>query len=134
MTAWERLSRDAGVVAGRREWDRLLSVLRRTCDEEAERAVADPDAPEWKAERTREEAARARALRDFVLGLIDDLAGAATPKGWAEHSAWARRCLTESAGFGRNSAPGGPSSSRRPSSGWRMLSTASPAWPTWRAR
>ena len=104
VTAWERLSREAGVVAGRHDWDGLLSVFAESCDDEAERAAADPDAPEWKAERKREEAARARALRDFVLSLIGDLAGAATPKGWAEQSAWARRRLTELLGSERRRA------------------------------
>jgi len=104
VTAWERLSRDAGVVAGRHDWDGLLSVFAESCDEEAQRAADDPDAPEWRAERKRDEAARTRALRDFVLSLIDDLAGAATPKGWAEHAAWARRRLVELLGSVRQRA------------------------------
>ena len=104
VTAWERISRDAGVVAGPGDWDGLLSAFAESCDAEADSAAVDPDAPEWKAERKREEAVHARALRDFVLGLIEGLAGAATPKGWAEHSAWARRSLTELLGSERQRA------------------------------
>jgi RecB family exonuclease len=48
------------------------------------------------AERSREQAARARALRRFVLQLIDDLAEAAgTPRPWSEHAAWAERWLLD---------------------------------------
>ena len=36
VAAWERLSRDAGVVAGREQWDRLLARYRRRADSEAE--------------------------------------------------------------------------------------------------
>ena len=58
---------------------------------EAEAAEKDPDAPEWRAERARTTAERARALREFVLGLIDDAAQAAAhPQPWGERVAWAR--------------------------------------------
>src|SRR5439155_3370442 len=70
-TAWERLSRDAGIVAGRDEWDRLLAALAEDHDTRAELAEADPDAAPWRVERERELAGRARGLRTFVLGLID---------------------------------------------------------------
>ncbi len=94
VTAWERLSRDAGVVGGRRDWDLRLATLADDLDAKATRDEADPDAPEWRAERSRESAARARDLRAFVLGLVDDLAEAAAgPRAWGERVAWARRHL-----------------------------------------
>lgn len=94
VAAWERLSRDAGVVAGRDHWDRFLAAYAQDFDAEAERAHLDPDAPEWRAERLHRDAERCRALRRFVLGLIEDAAAAAAgPRRWPEHAAWARSHL-----------------------------------------
>lgn len=90
VTAWERLSRDAGVVAGRDQWDQRLATLAADYESRADGIEGDPDAPPWRAERLRTDAARARELRDFVLGLIDDLAKVAScPRSWAEFSQWA---------------------------------------------
>jgi RecB family exonuclease len=92
VTAWERLSREAGVVAGRYDWDRRLATFAEGRDAEATLDEEDPDAPEWRAESRRSEAERARALREFVLGLIDDAEqAAARPLPWGERVAWARR-------------------------------------------
>ncbi len=93
-TAWERLSRLAGVVGGRDDWDVLLGRLAAERDAEAEEAESDPDAPDWRAERARQEADRARSLRDFVLTLVDDLDRVSRMRQtWPEWSAWARRHL-----------------------------------------
>lgn len=90
VTAWERLSREAGVVAGRAHWDELLATVADERAEQAELSAADPDAPEWKAESYEREAQRAADLRAFVLGLIDDLAATASaPRSWSEHARWA---------------------------------------------
>ncbi len=92
VTAWERISRDVGVVAGRAQWDRLLTRFADDRDTSAAQDDADPEAPPWRAERSRTEALRARGLRGFVLGLIDDLALArARPQPWAHRAMWARR-------------------------------------------
>ncbi|MHB8593768.1 MAG: PD-(D/E)XK nuclease family protein, partial [Acidimicrobiales bacterium] len=72
VTAWERTSRKAGVVAGG-HWDRLLAKFAADCEADAERAEADPDAPKWRAEQKLADAGRARELREFVLGLKADL-------------------------------------------------------------
>jgi ATP-dependent helicase/nuclease subunit B len=94
VTAWERLSRDAGVVGGRRDWDERLATFADDRDTRAARAEADPDEPPWRAERDRADAARARDLRGFVLDLIDDLAqAAARPRRWGDRAAWARQHL-----------------------------------------
>jgi hypothetical protein len=91
VTAWERLSREAGVVAGRNDWDRRLATFAVDREAEAEAAEKDSDAPEWRAERARSTAGRAWALREFVVGLIDDAEGAAAhPQPWGERVAWAR--------------------------------------------
>ncbi|MGH9017851.1 MAG: hypothetical protein ACRDY1_08915, partial [Acidimicrobiales bacterium] len=87
VTAWERLSREAGVVSGRADWDLRLTLVADDAEGEATRIEADdPDAPAWRVERLRRDAGRARDLRQFVLALIDDLAeAAARPRSW---SAW----------------------------------------------
>jgi ATP-dependent helicase/nuclease subunit B len=96
VTAWERLSREAGVVAGVEQWDRLLATLADQRDAAADQADADPDAPPWKAERAREEAARARSLREFVLDVAGSLEGAAaTLRRWGGHATWAAGLLRD---------------------------------------
>lgn len=94
VAPWERLSRTAGVVAGRDDWDRLLASCASDADAEAERCEADPDAPEWRAQASRREAERARDLRQWVLALIDDSDDMSrTKRRWVEHVGWARRHL-----------------------------------------
>jgi ATP-dependent helicase/nuclease subunit B len=94
VTSWERLSRDAGVVSGRSDWDRRLAAFAAKRDDEAALAESDPDAPSWRAERLRDDADRARALRGFVVNLIDDLAQAGDqPRPWSQRADWARRHL-----------------------------------------
>lgn len=94
VAAWERASRKAGVVRGRGDWDVRLTALADQLEANAAAAERDADEPVWRAERDREEAARARSLREFVLALADDLAGAAEGvRRWDVHAAWARRHL-----------------------------------------
>ena len=93
-SAWERLTRDAAVVAGRSDWDLRLTQLALRNEEHAADAELDDDEPEWVPGRLRAEAERARELQEFVLHLIDDLsAAAARPRPWSEHAAWAQRWL-----------------------------------------
>lgn len=93
-TAWERISRDAAVVAGRSDWDLRLTQLALQREERAAEAEADDEQPEWLPARERATAARALQLRGFVLGVIDDLAAAsARPRRWSEHAEWAQRWL-----------------------------------------
>ena len=109
VTAWERLSRDAGVVGGRADWDLRLDTLADDFETRAQLAEEDPDEPPWRAESHRQRAARAHDLRAFVLGLIDDLAEAADrARSWGERVVWARRHLA------------GLLSGERRRSGWPM--------------
>ncbi len=94
ITTWERISREAGVVAGRFDWDHRLVSFTTKRDEEAGRASEDPDAPVGLQERLANEAAHARALREFVLTLADDLSRAAEQAlPWGERATWANRHL-----------------------------------------
>jgi ATP-dependent helicase/nuclease subunit B len=95
-TSWERISRDAGLVGGRREWDAGLESFATRLDADAQIAEDDPERPDWQAERKRTQAERARRLRRFVVGLADRLADAAAePRAWSAHAAWARRLFED---------------------------------------
>ncbi len=105
VTAWERLSRDAGVVAGRLQWDLLLETFAADCEAEAAAAEDDADAPAWLVEKLRGDATRARELRGFMLALVDDLADAATStRAWSERAEWARGLLRRLLGGERRRA------------------------------
>jgi len=94
VAAWERISREAAVVAGRAQWDERLEAFAAQEEAKAVDAEGDEEQPVWLAERARAQAERARALRRFVLRVIDDLTrAAAAPRPWGEHAAWAQRWL-----------------------------------------
>lgn len=96
VAAWERLSREAGVVAGRDQWDHRLGAFAAGLDEEALGAAGDPDLADPSGDRQRGEAGRARDLRRFVLALIDGLAWASgAARSWAAYGHWARTLLDE---------------------------------------
>jgi len=104
---WERLAREAAVVAGRSQWDERLAKHAAEIDEQiAELLAVDIDpagdggeaaeaAEEIRASRVetrRRRVERARGLRSFVLGLVDELERAAsTTVSWRERVAWLRR-------------------------------------------
>lgn len=90
---WERLTRRAGVVRGRTQWDERLEALAVERDERAAESAAAGD--EEGAERRAGEARDARRLRAFVLSLADDLSRARSkPRRWSRHRAWAQERLT----------------------------------------
>ncbi|CAN5900516.1 hypothetical protein BH23ACT2_BH23ACT2_06180 [soil metagenome] len=93
-TAWERISRLAGVVDGRVHWEELLAHLADRLDTEAAAIGDDLDRPPWQAERVQRDAQLARTLRTFVLGLIDQLSAAAdASQRWSERVRWAKALL-----------------------------------------
>ncbi len=101
VSGWERLSRDAGVVGGRRQWDELLLVLSDQLKAKAELAENDPERPHWRSEKLHGDANRASHLRSFVLDLIDRLeTAAASPQPWSTRAAWAHDLLDHVLGGG----------------------------------
>ncbi|HET6952021.1 MAG TPA: PD-(D/E)XK nuclease family protein, partial [Acidimicrobiales bacterium] len=105
--AWERLSRRAGLVSGRADWDHLLARLAREYDHTADAATpegngaapAADDGREAVADHARRQAERARELRRVVLGLIDGIGMArARPAPWSERVAWLRGLVEGVAG------------------------------------
>ncbi|MFA9446568.1 PD-(D/E)XK nuclease family protein [Egicoccus sp. AB-alg6-2] len=87
---WERISREAGVVRGRRQWHDHLTHLAAVRRADADTIEADPDADQDRlVERLRREADDADALRDFVAGLGDALDTGAALERWAALRDWA---------------------------------------------
>jgi hypothetical protein len=89
--AWERITRDAGIVRGRDEWwtrlEHYAAAQRRRAEEPAD------DLPEWLVDRSRDNADRALELRRFVTGVIGALDRAAGMRTWSELSQWCRTQL-----------------------------------------
>jgi ATP-dependent helicase/nuclease subunit B len=111
---WQRVSRQAGVVAGRDQWSQRLERLAAELDRRAsdiEAAGTDPF-DETGAERRREalermqrRAQRVRDLAASVVGLIDDITEAgAAPRPWTTRVRWLRRLATRLIGDGRQRA------------------------------
>jgi hypothetical protein len=97
-TAWERTSREAGVVGGRADWDQRLAHLAERLTERADRAelaAREDEETDWRVLRDRDDASRALELRAFVLGLADRLAAAQAPATWGDRVRWTKRLLAD---------------------------------------
>jgi len=95
-TAWERRSREAGVVAGRDDWDDKLARLARRFARKADKARAAAEHSErqedrsagvveagpYVAGRLEADAAEAESLREFVVHLGALLDGVTSAVGW----------------------------------------------------
>lgn len=78
-SAWERVSRAAGVVGGA-DWGRLEAFAA----ERERHAEVVTDDEGWRADRARREAGHARGLHAFVGGLRQALAGMAAATTWRQ--------------------------------------------------
>ncbi|CAN5915016.1 hypothetical protein BH23ACT10_BH23ACT10_05960 [soil metagenome] len=89
---WERISRDAGVVRGRGDWQQRLTRYADACQRRAD----DPgsDAEEWMVERDRRQAQRARDLAATVTDLVGGLDRARRTSTWGGLSSWCRRMVS----------------------------------------
>jgi ATP-dependent helicase/nuclease subunit B len=98
--AWERITRQAGVVAGRSDWDHLLDRAAHQYEVQADKLAESADDRDLAAARfPRLQAERARRLRELVLALVDGEAAAqARPAPWFERVAWLRALVTLVAG------------------------------------
>ncbi len=86
-TTWERMSREAGVVAGA-DWDTRLSRYAAEL-----RGAVSEDATEAQREYLQGRAATAEALRDFVLGLREHLSRGRELQTWPELARWAQEAV-----------------------------------------
>ena len=89
--AWERISREAGVVGGRAEWHDRLTHHADACQRRAD--DPDPDAEDWMIERDRRQARQARELAATVGELTRELDRAALTRSWSGLAAWCRRMV-----------------------------------------
>ncbi|HEY4377826.1 MAG TPA: hypothetical protein VGM93_11745, partial [Acidimicrobiales bacterium] len=98
-TAWERISREAGVVRGRADWQVRLTDWADRTDADATLVDHDPDGSPARATRLHADARRARALSEFVVDLIHRLQEAsAKDRSWSRWVAWARRLFVDALG------------------------------------
>ncbi|HET6662879.1 MAG TPA: PD-(D/E)XK nuclease family protein [Acidimicrobiales bacterium] len=119
---WQRVSRQAGVVAGRDHWSQRLERLATELDRRAnDIGVAGTDPfDETGAERRREafermqrRSQRVRDLATIVVGLIDDLTEArAAPASWSTRVRWLRRLAGRLSGGGGQRAGWPPDEQR----------------------
>ena len=87
--AWERVSREAGIVRGAGEWDAKLTVLahKLRARADAERHAEEPR--EWRVEQLERDATRAETLRSFTATLFSRVGSAAQLTTWEELADWA---------------------------------------------
>jgi ATP-dependent helicase/nuclease subunit B len=89
--AWERISREAGVVGGD-DWEHRLAAF--AAYQRTEASGVDPDRDHaWKAKRLEREADQADALAHFVRRLRADLDAGAAAGSWAALVDWAQRLV-----------------------------------------
>lgn len=86
--AWERVSRQAGVVGGA-DWDERLANLSAQQRHEADLLDAERE-DDWRAARKRRDADAADALAAFVRRLRSDVDTGAFAGSWTEMVDWAR--------------------------------------------
>lgn len=88
---WDALSRDAGVIAGIDQWRDRLARYAAAQKQAGEERNEEPSA----AKRTlvAESISEARALRDFMLRLHDNLAQADSCRTWPQLVAWAEKLV-----------------------------------------
>ena len=86
--AWERISREAGIVRGRGEWADKLDWFAKDLRHRAEVEDAADEPRTWLVERHRRDADRADELRAFVGELCDQLATAQQHSSWRQLAEW----------------------------------------------
>jgi ATP-dependent helicase/nuclease subunit B len=119
---WQRVSRRAGVVAGRDQWSQRLERLAAELDRRArdiEIAGTDPfdetgaERRRGAFERMQRRARRVRDLEAIVVGLIDDITAAgAAPQPWSTRVRWLRRLAVRVIGEGGERADWPPDEQR----------------------
>lgn len=90
---WERLSREAGVVRGRAQWDERLRRLASTRRAQWEQAEHDDTVTPGRRQHWHDDADAASELRDFVLDLADRCDPHRVERSWQALSAWAAGLL-----------------------------------------
>jgi ATP-dependent helicase/nuclease subunit B len=86
--AWERVSREAGVVRGRRDWTEKLTRFAEDLREQARIEERGPEPRDWLVERNDRRAREAEGLRGFVGELFGRLDEAGGMTSWSELAQW----------------------------------------------
>lgn len=92
LARWERISRSAGVVSGD-DWDRRLETYIQDLLRDAELEDADGDRP-WLADRHRNDAESATALRAFATALRTSFVDARRITSWTLLADWAEQMFS----------------------------------------
>jgi ATP-dependent helicase/nuclease subunit B len=98
LSRWERTSRTAGVVRGT-DWQQRLDTYADGALKDAVREEANGER-QWLADRHRDSAATAHALRDFACGLRDELERARSMTSWRDLASWCLDLFTRLIGEG----------------------------------
>jgi ATP-dependent helicase/nuclease subunit B len=93
VSAWERVSRSAGVVRGAAQWDKRLTVLLTDLHADLESVQADPELI-WRADGIEREISRVESLWTFVAQLILELERSQASWSWSRRCGWLRTMLT----------------------------------------
>jgi ATP-dependent helicase/nuclease subunit B len=88
LAAWERASREAGIVRDRSEWRAKLPRLARDLRARADAAAAEEEPREWVVHRSRAGADATEGLAAFVDELFGALDEAAAVGTWSGLAAW----------------------------------------------
>ena len=100
--AWERISRDAGVVRDRQDWTRKLARFADVHRRRAEAEQTEETPREWLVDRLCRDADRAESLRRFVGRLFDELHTASSLDDWDALSRWCKDMVTRHLGTERD--------------------------------
>ncbi len=92
---WDRIAREAAIVGGRGQWDRRLGAWATGQAAEAQHRTG------WRRTRLLRDAQVAGDLREFALGLADELA-APDATTWQAWGSWALRLLDHLLGTNRD--------------------------------
>jgi ATP-dependent helicase/nuclease subunit B len=92
--AWERVSREAGIVRGRADWSDRLRHLATELRARADSEETEDEPRDWLIARLRRSAQDADALRGFSAELFDRLAAAGRLTGWRELVGWCGDVVT----------------------------------------
>lgn len=90
--AWEQLSRDAGVVRGREDWQHRLGTHIGDLEEDIAALTGDADS-DWRIDRLRRRVERAQALIEYIAELGSDLDRARLADSWRARTAWCRNAI-----------------------------------------
>ena len=88
-SAWERVSREAGIVRGAGEWESKLTILARKLRARADAEGNSEEPRDWRIAQLERDAHRAETLRAFTSTLFSRVQAAAEMRTWSELAAWA---------------------------------------------